>query len=256
MRIALISDIHEDYVSLKQATKLIHKKQCDAIACLGDIVGFGVPYNDYLDTRNANACIRWVKDNCSYVVAGNHDLFAIRRPPLATAGEFEVPPDWYQMSFQKRQERSKGVIWLYENNELSALLGEEEAEFLHYLPEWLTTTIDSTNVLFTHYIQPDITGSAKNFLFDYRDLLPHIQWMLDQNVKLAFSGHMHSDGVRSLFGHDLQLTPFDKKIKPASIDWFGLPAISSSKSLSGFCIWDTIEGTIETISLRKKFTIL
>ena len=37
MRIALISDIHEDVVSLKQALRKISKQKVDEIACLGDI---------------------------------------------------------------------------------------------------------------------------------------------------------------------------------------------------------------------------
>ncbi len=82
MKIAIISDIHEDYISLMQAVRLIEKKKCDEVICLGDIVGFSIPFYDYIETRNGSACVKWVKNNCKYTIAGNHDLYAVRKVPV------------------------------------------------------------------------------------------------------------------------------------------------------------------------------
>ena len=81
MKIGIISDIHEDIVSLKYIFKTFEKRRCDEIICLGDIVGFVGNYFYFSATRNASECLRLVRANCSHVLAGNHDLFAIKKLP-------------------------------------------------------------------------------------------------------------------------------------------------------------------------------
>ncbi len=44
MKLAIITDIHEDRVNLVKALRMIEKEACDEIACLGDIVGFSTPF--------------------------------------------------------------------------------------------------------------------------------------------------------------------------------------------------------------------
>jgi len=81
MKIGLISDIHEDILSLEQAFRFFSSEKCDQIFCLGDIVGFALPFFKYIETRNANECINLIKKNCDETVIGNHDLFAIKKVP-------------------------------------------------------------------------------------------------------------------------------------------------------------------------------
>ena len=122
MKIAIISDIHEDYISLLQAARLIEQKNCDEIVCLGDIVGYSIPFYDYLDTRDASNCVEWVRTNCKYVVAGNHDLYASRKIPVSRVRDFVYQENWYNLSYSQRKEISQNALWLYEDNELSLSL--------------------------------------------------------------------------------------------------------------------------------------
>ncbi len=81
MKLSVISDIHSDLISLQEALREIDKHKCDKILCLGDIVGFSHHFEGSLDGRNADACVRMVKNHCDYVVCGNHDLHAIKKLP-------------------------------------------------------------------------------------------------------------------------------------------------------------------------------
>ncbi|MGG8498168.1 metallophosphoesterase [Tenacibaculum sp. TC6] len=51
MKIAIITDIHEDCFSLLKVFKEIENRKIDKVFCLCDIVGFNLEYHHhYLDT--------------------------------------------------------------------------------------------------------------------------------------------------------------------------------------------------------------
>ena len=79
MKLGFISDIHEDIKRLEQALAILESHKCDRIICLGDIVGYSVPYYGFLWSRNAPEVIKLIKKKCDIVIAGNHDLFAIKK---------------------------------------------------------------------------------------------------------------------------------------------------------------------------------
>lgn len=58
MKIAIISDIHEDVVSLQLALKKIIKTGCDKIVCPGDISGFSMAHYNYHHHRNGHECMK------------------------------------------------------------------------------------------------------------------------------------------------------------------------------------------------------
>lgn len=64
MKVILISDIHSNYEALKSFEKNVENAEFDEIWCLGDVVGYGAEPNE---------CIQWVKNNCKYILMGNHD---------------------------------------------------------------------------------------------------------------------------------------------------------------------------------------
>jgi len=256
MKIAFISDIHEDIISLMQAERIINKKRCDMVICLGDIVGFSIPFYDYLNTRNASACVKWVKKNCTYAVAGNHDLYAIKKVPKSKVREFTYPSDWYSLTYSKRKTLSQDTIWLYEDNELSALLEEDDIAFLSQLPETDIINIDGIKFMISHFIYPDITGSTQQFIYTYADLVEHLQFSQKQGCHLSFSGHMHYEGISKIKNRNFHRVGFGKKTKLSSVEWFSLPPISNSKSMNGLVIWDTDENIIEAHSLRKTFKLI
>ena len=68
MRLALISDIHGNLVSLNAVLADIKKAQVDEIICLGDVVNLGPQPKEVISTLKSLGC------RC---VQGNHDLFVI-----------------------------------------------------------------------------------------------------------------------------------------------------------------------------------
>lgn len=73
MRYAIMSDIHGNYEALQaviddvDAVCVEDGVKCDAMWCLGDVVGYG---------PDPSACVRTIRDMCELSVAGNHDFGA------------------------------------------------------------------------------------------------------------------------------------------------------------------------------------
>lgn len=109
MKIGIISDIHEDILSLKESFSLLEKSGCNEIICLGDITGFDRVYNKKIQKPNASECIAAVKSNCKYSVIGNHDLFKIKKLPEKFTG-FNFPNNWYFLNFEERKKDRKSVV--------------------------------------------------------------------------------------------------------------------------------------------------
>lgn len=256
MKIAIISDIHEDYPGLKKVAKLIESRGCDEVICLGDVVGFSVPFYTYYESRDASACVEWVKENCRYAVAGNHDLYAVRKLPGSDVRGFSFPENWYQLPFDERQKAGNDKIWLYEDNELSALLNLVSQEYLSQLPEYEIVETDKRRCMLTHFISPDITGSAKEFLLDYYGLMQHLIFMKEHRCSIGFSGHMHANGLVKISGSHLDNVGFGKQVPLLPFDWVGTPSVCESKFSGGFLIWDTATNSVEAISLKRRFNML
>lgn len=61
MRILILADIHANWPALEA---IVARETFDECWCIGDIVDYG-PF--------PVECIEWVRENCRYVVRGNHD---------------------------------------------------------------------------------------------------------------------------------------------------------------------------------------
>jgi predicted phosphodiesterase len=244
MKIAIISDIHEDIVNLERAFQKIEKHKVDEVICLGDIVGFSVPYYNYLDNRNASACINLVKKNCKIVLVGNHDLFAIRKLPVFKS-DFEFPENWYEMDFPERKKMAGNTVWLYEDKELSALLTLNDKMYLETLNEFEFCELGGMNFLFSHYLYPDLSGSSIHMVDDHNGCEQHFGWMKSNNCHLSFCGHAHIEGYDILSEKGTKQKAFVRtKIKNEAHAVLS-PAIARGRSKSGFLIVDTNELTIE-----------
>ena len=157
MRLAIITDIHEDVISLKEALRRIDRMRCDEIVCLGDISGYSVPYYNYLNSRNAHECLSLIRSYCKITILGNHDIHAAKIIP-GHCDFFDFSDDWYQLSYQQRHQLANNSIWLHEENDLDPLYTNEDIAYLKTLPEYAVSDIGGTNVLFTHYVFPNISG--------------------------------------------------------------------------------------------------
>jgi diadenosine tetraphosphatase ApaH/serine/threonine PP2A family protein phosphatase len=68
VRVVVISDVHANLYALETVLGEIDREPPGEIWCLGDTVGYG---------PHPNECCTLVRDRCSLVLAGNHDLIAL-----------------------------------------------------------------------------------------------------------------------------------------------------------------------------------
>jgi predicted phosphodiesterase len=73
MRIAVISDIHGNRHALEAVLDEIAESDCDALWCLGDLVGYGA---------DPDACVELTRAHAAVTLAGNHDLGVTGALPL------------------------------------------------------------------------------------------------------------------------------------------------------------------------------
>lgn len=255
MRIAFISDIHEDIASLTRAFKIIEKAKCNEIVCLGDIVGFSVPFYKYYNTRDANACIKLISENAKYTVAGNHEHYALRKLP-SFINALELPSNWYELPFYKRKEISENKIWLYEDNELSPLLNDNSKSWISSLPEHITIPCEEHKFFLSHYIYPDMTGISTCFINKKSEFSMHYDLMRKSEADLSVFGHAHPNGLHIVdtINHH---TYNSKKVKfTNNIVGIGVPAITSSSYYSGFMIYDSDKRSFETFPVNTKFKLI
>lgn len=236
MRIALITDIHEDIVSLKKAFQQIEDIGCDMVACLGDITGFSKNYR-HLETRDANACLDIIREKCEIVIAGNHDLLSVQKTPSINPG-FKYPDDWYDLEYEEQLEISGEKVWFYEDELSGAALKEANLKFLKELPEYSIFDTGKVKILFTHYIYPNLTGSMRDFCMDKFDFGRHKRWMNELGCYISFTGHHHPNGaIRVSMRHRYFRYRKNISIKNGSV--VILPPLVDHRIPNRFCIFDT-----------------
>ncbi|MDX2445413.1 MAG: metallophosphoesterase family protein [Bacteroidales bacterium] len=237
MRLALISDIHEDVVNLQKTLRAIELEHCNEIICLGDIVGFSELYYQHGNTRNASECIRLVKENCTWIVPGNHDYHAAKRIPYSNRG-FVYPNNWYDLNEQEQDETGGSLVWLYNDGELDAGLSDDEIDWLRGLPESLSVSIDNKPILLTHYIFPNTTGAFRSYAAKRKEFEQHKEFMKNQEALYSFCGHCHYSGM-VIASRRVKYRQFNRTSKLKEFDSVLIPSIVKSNYESGFCIFDT-----------------
>jgi predicted phosphodiesterase len=250
MLLGLLADIHEDIVRLKESAEIFNARYVDEIICLGDVVGFCVPYYSYLETRDSNKVVEWVKDNCPISVIGNHDLYAIRKIPI-NSERFEYPKNWYDLDFNTRKKIGEGKIWLYENNELPSLLDDENKKYIYNLPEYLIQDYGKYKILYSHYFYPDVTGCLSIIIKNIDELYQQFVFMKQNDCLYAFSGNDHYRGIK-VFTEDsiMEIKLGEKAILPDKPLWLHIPAVANGTNQNGIAIFNTDTREIEVIPLN------
>jgi predicted phosphodiesterase len=249
MKIGFIADVHEDILSLREAFRILDTFKPDAIVCLGDIVGFQVPLYPYHESRNSSECIDMIKQRCTHVVAGNHDLYAIRKAPDYPAG-FHYPPNWYDMEYDERVELSDGMVYTYEESELSPLLRSQDVAYLRSLPEYIIAEFDSYRFLFSHFLFPDMSGSTTFLPEKVRDLTQHFDFMQKNDCLLSFSGHGHVEGFTYGNENRLVFNSFGTYKMKKKLKWIVGPCVAHENRSNGVLLFDTKTFDMEVIPLR------
>jgi len=250
MKVGFVTDIHEDINNLEYALTLLRDENCDKIICLGDIVGFAIPFYRYIASRDADASIRKVKDNCSQAVIGNHDLYAVKKIPDHKAG-FDYGDNWYAQDYDIRSRLSRNKIWLYEDNELPCILSEESKTFLRSLKETDVVNLPGISILISHFCHPDFSGSTIHFPAEGFHLKNHFLFGESNNCILSFSGHGHPEGC--LIGNLERIVNLGFGVHNISYEpqWIVAPSIARTSRKNGVLIFDAYNMQLKTISLTR-----
>ncbi len=255
MKIGFIADIHEDLSSLKQAFLTLEKNNCNYIVCLGDIIGFAIQFQKFIELRDANACIEIVNENCVATIAGNHDLYAVKRIPEFNAG-FSYPNNWYELDYETRAKHSKNQIWLYEDSELPTFLNEKSQEYLLTLPEYKVLFLDGIRFLFSHFCYPDISGSTIKSPKTLKDILPHFELMKKNECLLSFSGHGHPEGIVITSKEKYSFNKFGSFQIEKDNQWIVCPCVANTSRPNGVTIFDTRTYQLDVLPLNSPKTIV
>jgi predicted phosphodiesterase len=258
VKIAIISDIHEDVASLKKALAMIEREKCDHIVCLGDTLGYPFLRARYEKNRNVSECISLLKSYCTLVVKGNHDLFHVQKFPDFKSG-YSFPKNWYDLSPEEKTETSKGKVWNY-TDDLPMILKEKEAGYIASLPEFAIPEFDNLGILFSHFFYPNFTGYVSFEHKNGRKAQQHFSFLKKNNVRISICGHLHIEGLgvcfepedkfmMKLFNGFNYYSYGERKLKhkPSCIS---IPALADNGQVNGFAIIDTSNFTINAISLN------
>ena len=154
MRGAIITDIHGNLAALEAVFARIDLVGCDAVFCLGDLVGYG---------GNPNECVAMVRRRGVRSIMGNHDAAVVGRTDTEAF-------NW---------EAGEAVLWT------RIVLTAENFTYLLHLPERLAI---GTRVLLVHGTPED----RDRYILDRQDLTGHLRRLRDQEgLEICFFGHTH-----------------------------------------------------------------
>lgn len=249
MIVGVLADIHEDIVSLNLALEVLAEHQCEKIICLGDIVGFTLPFYRYIQTRNAEACVAQIQSRCCVAVAGNHDLYAIRRVPHYAAG-FDYGPGWYDLDYETRARKARNRIWLYEDNEIPSTLSPASLGFLQDLQEIERIDFDGTACLVSHFCFPDFSGSTIHFPSQASHVGKHFQFLNERGCDIGISGHGHPEGCLIVDDEKITLHSFGTIQLKEGPQWIVAPCVARTSRANGCMIIDTDKSQIRVVALK------
>jgi predicted phosphodiesterase len=157
MKVAVISDIHGNLHALEAVFADISRYTVDEIWCLGDIVGYGAFPSE---------CVELVRERCSVVLSGNHDLAACKRILID------------EFNFEARQ----AIEWTAER------LTHEETSYLKELEPLREVTIGGLSLVLAH-------GSPLEPIWEYVlspfELERVFYFLEEKGLKLCLLGHSH-----------------------------------------------------------------
>jgi predicted phosphodiesterase len=237
VRLAIISDIHEDIRALETVLRQIRKKGYDLLACLGDISGAGSSMYPDTTLRDARACLELIREACDIVLPGNHDMHASERFPQYPIG-FTFPPDWYRLDNPEQKEVSDGKLWPHEDD-LDPGYDGNSIEYLRSLPEYKILDAVPFRILLSHYFYPDLTGFRSHFRTESEELEDHFGFMENLDCDVAFTGHFHPEGFTVSRHGRFSLNGYrSMQISDLPVI-FGVPPVTSFRQRTGYCIFDT-----------------
>jgi putative phosphoesterase len=126
VKIACVSDIHGNYEALLSVFEDVNENGVDFILCGGDIVGY---------YPNPIECIEIVRNQCKYIIRGNHD-------EVVTSPDFNKQINWFNPYARK------SLQWT--RNCLCKLDYQAHFDFLASLPTQKEIMIEDNKILLAH----------------------------------------------------------------------------------------------------------
>lgn len=245
MKIAFISDIHEDVVSLSIAINKINKLNIDKIVCLGDIAGYNPKYYDFIHTRNASECLKILRENCDIIIPGNHDYNAIRKIPDYSPG-FNYPTDWYELDHFEKREIAKNRLWDYDDAELNPKFRKADVKYLSQLNQFEILKTENYNILLSHYVYPNLSGLLVDYYLYPESFDLHFGFMAENNCSIAVTGHEHTPGLSCVTENKISTKRFRRKIICTEPFVLMVPSIANGRNKSGFLVFDSLNNKAVT----------
>lgn len=242
MKYALLSDIHEDLASLEKALLMIAHEGCDEIICLGDVLGFNPHFHKHHKIRDAAGCLDLIQKNCSILIPGNHDLYAIEKLPQPGPG-FHFPENWYALSIAEREKIGAGKVWLYNDGEAQTKISDKHREWLAGLPEIQVVESRIGNILISHYAYPNLNGALTQFYHKTKAFQAHKALMEDKACPFSFIGHLHHPGLLISSGR-IKRKGFNRSYRLKKGDCIAVPPVVDTGSGGSFCIFNTEDQTV------------
>ena len=214
MKYAIISDVHANIEALEPVLAYADDAGVDQIVCLGDVVGYNATPNE---------CADILRERNILTIMGNHDAVA--------CGD-EDPWGFNPVA-------KKAALWT--RDQLSA----ENIQWIKSLPDHLCFGDFAT-----------VHGAPKShntYLFSWRDIIPHLYYLEEQNCRICFMGHTHTPGIFSVDGmytidEDFRFSLGMEKvffINPGSV---GQPRDGDARA--AFAILDTETNVFEQVRLK------
>lgn len=246
MRLAIITDIHEDFPSLKKAISKADREGYDMMVCLGDICGYSPAYYRYALQRDAPACLDLVRVKCRIIIPGNHDMHAAGKIPEHST-VFNFPDNWYRLSQEEREKLSREELWLHHDDEETGW-DEEAIAYIRSLPEYEVLDTPGGKIMFSHYAYPNLSGFSRGFYSQEKEFRKHLEFMERHSCTYGFTGHAHTRGFYTctwnLFKHYFRRRTLLNHQRVV----IGIPPVTRQMHRRAFCIFDT-----ETRILQIKY---
>lgn len=255
MKLGILSDIHEDIESLRLVMNIFEQNQCDELVCLGDILGFDSNYYRKVQKPDASECINIIQNEFKFSVIGNHDLYAIKKLPKHRSGLFEFPDNWYSIDTKERNSLCYGKIFLYENDNLSTPLSQNQRDYLWNLPEYITIEDNGIRLIFSHSIFPDFSGTNHFRYYNHWEIKPHFNFMNKNSINIGFSGHTHSTFPQIVSNGSFDRLAYRTYDLKSTLAHYFCPCTVNGRSKRGVAIIDLENKLIDLIELKNNFLI-
>lgn len=166
MRILLLADIHANLPALNAVLEAGESLDCDAIWCLGDIVGYG-PF--------PNECARLIQKRAAHVIRGNHDVRAMVEYPRQEKGG-------------RKKEEYKVFVFKWTHGAFTP----DVRQYLGNLPLEIRLEVGGKNVLMVHGSPHGIRDGITPYTSPGRLL----ELSLAAKADIVLVGHTHDAFLR------------------------------------------------------------